>query len=60
MDERFRSRKWFLTLLVFGTVTGLLIGEYVSELIWRDTVIALGASYFTANVFAKKVGGGAE
>ena len=55
MDEKFRSRKWGLTLAVFAASTGLLIGGYISELIWRDMMIALSASYFTANVFDKKV-----
>lgn len=55
MDEKFRSRKWFLVLLVFSTVTGLLVAGYVSDVIWRDMTIALSASYFTANVFDKKV-----
>lgn len=59
MDEKFRSRKWALSLTIFVTATGLLIGGYISDLIWRDMVIALSASYFTANVFDKKVQGSA-
>lgn len=55
MDEKFRSRKWFLTLLTFATITGLLIADHIGETIFRDLMIALTASYFTANVFDKKV-----
>lgn len=55
MDEKFRSRKWFITLLTFVVSTALLVGGYISEAIWRDCFIALTASYFTANVFDKKV-----
>ena len=60
MDEKFRSRKWFLTLFTFTVSTALLVGGYVSESIWRDCFIALSASYFAANVFDKRVQNGKE
>lgn len=55
MDDKFRSRKWFLTLLTVAVSTACLVGGYIEATIWRDLMIACTATYFTANVFDKKV-----
>lgn len=55
MDDKFRSRKWHITLLVVLGASGLLVGGYIEMMIWRDVIVAACASYFTANVFDKKV-----
>ena len=52
--QRFSSRKFGLTVAVMLTATALVYAGLISELIWRDTIIAVGASYFTANVFSAK------
>jgi hypothetical protein len=51
MDEKFRSRKWLLTLLLLGTATSLLVGNYISETIWRDVAIMVGGAYFAAQAY---------
>jgi len=51
MDSKFRSRKWIITLLVFVTATGLLVGGYISDTIWRDIALGTAAAYFTAQAF---------
>ena len=50
MDSRFRSRKFIVAMLLFGTATALLVGGYVDEGTWKDVVILVGGAYLTADV----------
>lgn len=56
MDSKFRSRKWFIALLTFSTVTGLLVTGFVSDAIWRDVIVLVTGAYFGTNVWEKKRG----
>jgi len=51
MDDKFRSRKFLITLLVFLTATLLLVGDHISDTIWRDVAIMVGGAYFAAQAF---------
>lgn len=47
---RFESRKYFLTLLVFGVATALRIADLIDAAIWQQTVMFATGAYLTANV----------
>lgn len=47
---RFESRKFFLTLLVFGVATALRIADLIDAAIWQQTVMFSTGAYLTANV----------
>ena len=51
MDDKFRSRKFLITLLVFVSASLLLVGGYISDVIWRDVAIMVGGAYFAAQSF---------
>ena len=60
MDAKFRSRKFFIALLLFGVSTALLVGGYISETIWRDISIAVAGGYLLANAYQNTRSGHAE
>jgi hypothetical protein len=47
------GRKFALTLLVTALLSLLLVGGYISALIFRDLQLALFGAYFTSNVTQK-------
>ena len=51
MDTKFRSRKFFITLLVFLTATALLVSGYIDGTIWRDVAIMVGGAYFASQAY---------
>ena len=51
MDEKFRSRKFLITLGVFLSATALLVGGYIDDIIWRDVAIATNAAYLVSQAY---------
>ena len=58
--EQYGGRRFLLTLCCAWISTGLLIGGYISESIYRDLIIATVAAYITGNTVQKLTSKGGE
>ena len=58
--EDLGGRRFLLTLCCAWISTGLLIGDYISESIFRDLIIATVAAYITGNTVQKVTSKGGE